>query len=280
MPPQEQKYRQLLDDGFCVYEGILDARMLTDLREKTDRLLEIQSAEDRAQQRTTGSMVPIVCDPFFADVIIWPKALEALSELGFRTPTFSDGYIISKPPHSPRLFWHYDWFAWEDPRSYEPVPPQVFLMYYLSDTRPENGCLRAIPGSHRNHNPLHDMIDNPHSRALAQGDNLGAVEFSNRPDEIDVLIRAGALLIGDARLLHATHANDTDQKRTLLTLWYQPDLRSLPDRMQAQMAAKAQHVPESWPEDARRKVEGILAYYSGSAEPYERTLYRKKPYRS
>src|SRR5690606_33776151 len=128
----------------------------------------------------------------------------------------SDGYIISKPPHSPRLFWHYDWFAWEDPRSYEPIPPQVFLMYYLSDTTPMNGCLRVIPGSHREHNPLHDLIDAPHSQTLAQGDHLNSVEFSNRPDEMDVPIKAGDLLLGDARLLHASHANETDERRTLL----------------------------------------------------------------
>ena len=64
--------------------------------------------------------------PFFADIITYKPALEALARLGYRQPTFSDGYIISKPPHSPRLFWHYDWFAWEERRNYEPEPPQVF----------------------------------------------------------------------------------------------------------------------------------------------------------
>ena len=209
----------------------------------TERVLETLSSEDRARQITTGSMMPIVSDPFFAEIIAWPKALAALAALGFASPTFSDGYIISKPPHSPRLFWHYDWFAWEDPRSHEPVPPQVFLMYYLTDTRPENGCLRVIPGSHRTHNPLHDVIDAPHSKELAEGEHLDRVEFSRRPDEVDVPIKAGDLLLGDARLLHATHANNSDEGRTLLTLWYQPDLKSLPERMQAQMAAKAQRIP-------------------------------------
>ena len=271
-----QKYNQLLRDGFCLFEDVLDASMFDTLRVMTEKLLSAQSEEDRTRQRTTGSMLPIVADPFFADVIAWPKALAALATLGFDSPSFSDGYIISKPPHSPRLFWHYDWFAWEDPRSYDPVPPQVFLMYYLSDTRPENGCLRVIPGSHINHNALHDLIDSPHSKELAQGNKLDSVEFSNRPDEIDVPIRAGDLLLGDARLLHATHANDTDQPRTLLTLWYQPDLQSLPERMQAQMAAKSQRVPDFWPDLARNKVEALLSRYDGPAQPYERTLYRPK----
>ncbi len=60
--------------------------------------------------------------------------------------------------------------------------------------------------------------------------------------------------IGDARLLHAAHANATDQRRTLITLWYQPDRASLPERVQAQMAR-----------------------YDGAASPYRRTLYRPRP---
>jgi phytanoyl-CoA hydroxylase len=275
-PGDEQKHMQLFRDGFCVFENAIDAQMMAELRARADQILAAQTEADRQRQRTTGSMALIVSDPFFADIIAHPNALVALASLGYHQPTFSDGYIISKPPRSPRLFWHYDWFAWEDPRSYEPEPPQVFLMYYLSDTCPENGCLRVIPGSHVNHNSLHDIIAAPHSEALARGENLDSVEFSRRPDEIDVPIRAGDLLLGDARLLHATHSNDSDERRTLLTLWYQPDLRALPERMQAQMAAKAQRIPENWPPRARQKVEALLARYEGDAVPYERSLYRPR----
>ncbi len=210
-------------------------------------------------------------------MIALPQALQCLAALGFDQPTFSDGYIISKPAHSPPLFWHYDWFAWEDPRSYEPVPPQVFLMYYLTDTNRQNGCLRVIPSSHLQHNALHDVLRAPHSQELgAAHDVVAAVEFSTRPDEIDVPVRAGDVVIGDARLLHAAHSNETDERRTLITLWYQPDLCSLPERMQAQMAHKVQQLPETWPPEAKALVTPLLARYEGSAEPYARSLYRSK----
>jgi ectoine hydroxylase-related dioxygenase (phytanoyl-CoA dioxygenase family) len=269
-----QKYDQLIEDGYCLFETVLDAEMLRVLRQVTDRLLDAQSDEARARQRTTGSMIPVTSDPFFADLIIWPRALESLATLGFPRPTFSDGWIISKPPRSPRLFWHYDWFAWEDPRSYEPEPMQLFLMYYLTDTTRENGCLRVIPGSHRQHNPLHDLIAAPHSKSLAQGEDLSAAEFALRPEEVDVPVRAGDLLVGDARLLHASHENQSDEHRTLITLWYQPDLQSLPERMQAQMAKKAQQPPDSWPKEAREKIAPLLAHYEGEAEPYEKSFFR------
>ena len=265
---------QLMHDGFCVFENALSHQMLQTLRDVTSRLIDAQSDEHRERFRSQGSMIRIIEDPLFANLIAWPAALAALHTLGFAHPSFSDGYIISKPPHSPRLFWHYDWFAWEDPRSYELSPPQVFLMYYLTDTRRENGCLRVIPGSHVAHNPLHDVLAAPHSEAISKAD-AQRVEFDNRPDEVDVPVRAGDLLIGDARLLHATHANEIDERRTLLTLWYQPDLRSLPERMQAQMAKKAQRI-DHWRADARAKVQSLWASYSGDAAPYERSLYRRR----
>ena len=53
------------------------------------------------------------------------------------------------------------------------------------------------------------------------------------------------------RLLHAAHENHSDERRTLITLWYQPDLKSLPEGMQAQMAAKTQPIPTDWPAEAQ-----------------------------
>jgi hypothetical protein len=46
--------------------------------------------------------------------------------------------------------------------------------------------------------------------------------------------------------------------------------------MQAQMARKAMPIPESWPKEAREKVEPLSARYEGDAEPYGRTLYRPR----
>jgi ectoine hydroxylase-related dioxygenase (phytanoyl-CoA dioxygenase family) len=174
------------------------------------------------------------------------------------------------------LFWHYDWFTWEDPASYAPLPLQVALMYYLVDTTRENGCLRVIPGSHIHHNPLHDLLAAPHSAELSTATNMERAEFWDRPDEVDVPITAGDVLIADARLLHAAHANETDERRTLITLWYQPDFAALPERMQAQIAKKAQQPPATWPQAAVNRVAPMLARYTGTAEPYGRSLYQPR----
>jgi ectoine hydroxylase-related dioxygenase (phytanoyl-CoA dioxygenase family) len=85
---------------------------------------------------------------------------------------FSSGFVISKPPQSPPLFWHYDWAAWNHPYSYEVFPAQIFLMLYLVDTTPANGCLRVIPKSHIEDHPLHDVMGLPHAEELQRAKNL------------------------------------------------------------------------------------------------------------
>ena len=194
-------YAELTERGFVVFEDVLREPLLSTLRTITDVLCSARPAAEVARRRSQGTMLSIMSDPAFADLIAWQPAIERLAAMGFEGATFTDGYIISKPPRSPRLFWHYDWFAWRDPGAFDVVPQQVFLMYYLTDTTPENGCLRVLPGSHRRHHPLRDRIGNPHDESLSRALDSDDPAFSTQPDEVDVPVRAGDLVIGDARTL-------------------------------------------------------------------------------
>ena len=262
----------LLQGGYCLVPGVLDAGMLGRLRAATDLMLDTQTEEHKTRNRSQGSMFSFkdTTNSVFAELIALPTALDALARLGFTEVTYTDGYLISKPPHSPQLFWHYDWFAWAEPEMFAAAPPQVFLMYYLTDTCRDNGCLRVIPGSHTRHNRLHDVLAEPHSEVLGRAERLDRVEFGRRPDEVDVAVRAGELVIGDARLLHASHPNGSDRRRTVLTLWYQPDYPSLPERVKAQMVAKTQPLAEEWSAEGKALVRALHPVYDGPAQPHPR----------
>ena len=105
----ESCYQQSLKDGFCIFENVVDSDMLAALRQRPITCSMDKARKIYWRQRTTGSMFVIMQHPFFADIITYRPALDALARLGYGQPTFTDGYIISKPAHSPRLFWHYDW---------------------------------------------------------------------------------------------------------------------------------------------------------------------------
>jgi hypothetical protein len=44
--------------------------------------------------------------------------------------------------------------------------------------------------------------------------------FSDHPDQVDVAVKAGSLVMADARVLHAAHRNQTDVRRTLVLAWH------------------------------------------------------------
>ena len=242
----KEKYDQLIADGYCVVKNVLTEEMLERLRTVTSELLDAQTEDARAAYRSSGSMISVYTHSLFAELVVYPRTLQAMEALGFLRPKWSSGYVISKPPQSPPLFWHQDWWGWNDPCSYTALPQQLFLMYYLVDTTPSNGCLRVIKGSHLNRHPLHDILPSAHGEALQRVDDTDHPAYQHFPDEVDIPVKAGDLVIGDSRLLHASHGNQSDEHRTVITLWYHPFFALLPVGMQAHIGRLRQSL--AWSE--------------------------------
>jgi hypothetical protein len=267
-PEQDPRYAQIREEGYCLFENVLDAPMLDELRRVTDALLDAYSPEEAHKYRYQGSNLGISYQhPVFPRLFTWPSALEALRALGFPSPVFWSAFCLSKPPHAPPLYWHQDWWGWDEPVSGLPTPSQVFLMYYLTDTTRENGCLRVLPGTHCRRIDLHDLLPSAHSEETYEA-HPNSVQFLSHPDEVDVPVKAGDLVIGDARLLHAAHANQTDQRRTCLTLWYLPDFENLPEGIQAFATQHRPLPPPDFVETPQsRFLAGMVPHYSGTASP-------------
>ena len=260
-----EDFDRLVKDGYCIVPDVLEDELLARLRATTDRLLDDQSEELRAQQRSTGSMIDVVCDAIFAELVPYPRAMQVFEELGFLRPKWMSGYVISKPPGSPALFWHQDWWGWDDPSSYTPLLQQLFLMYYLVDTTPHNGCLRLLSGSHRKRHPLHEAVPVAHTEDLRQIADPDHPAYRSVAEEVDVPVRAGDLVIGDARLLHSAHANKSESRRTVITLWYFPYFELLSDSLRAAIAERSAN--RGWTPQAERMVAHLRPTYGGHAEP-------------
>lgn len=267
MKIESENYTKLIADGFCVFEQVLDEAMLTRVRAASNRLLGAQSVEHFAAQKSTGSMISVYEDPFFAELVAYPPALNALAALGFSKPRWSSGFVICKPPHSPALFWHQDWACWDDPSSYMDTPLQLFLMYYLVDTDIHNGCLRAIKGSHRRRHPMHDAVPVAHTDELRSITDPDHPAYQPVADEVIVPVKAGDVVIGDARLLHGSYGNQSDRSRTVITLWYHPNFESAPECIQADVSLWPQGQIESWPASTQEHIQALIPTYSGTVEP-------------
>ena len=262
-------------DGFYIFRNVLDEALLERLRAASDASLAEQDEQHFAEQVATGSMI-LVNGPFierypvFAEFIAHPGILQTLDRLGFADPKFGHGRVISKPPHSPPLFWHEDGRFWDDPVSYTPVPIQAFLMSYLTDTTPENGCLRVIPGSHLKRHALHDLVPESHThqnRLYQNTDHNPA--FAHYEDEIDVPLRAGDCVAEYGTLFHSSHANDSDTRRTCLTMWYYPAFPDLPEPTRASVASVEHGLrfSDDAPPDVAALLRPFEISYAGAAEP-------------
>jgi hypothetical protein len=69
------------------------------------------------------------------------------------------------------------------------------------------------------------------------------------------------------RLLHSARANKTDQRRTVITLWYHPRYYDLPEAMRARLAKH--RIPDHWSEEAAEKIEPLMPVYEGECEDLE-----------
>ena len=192
------------------------------------------SAEHRERNRSQGSLVLIADYPEFGRLLGHPALSKIFDELEFRDPKFSSGYIISKPPKSPALFWHQDWWGWNEPSSFTDQMAQVFVMIYLQDTTPQNGCLRFIQGSHGKLHDLHYI--NAHTESLSRVENPRDRLFESLPDQAAIPVNSGDVIVGDARLIPGAFPNEQSADRTLITLWFHLNYNALTPALQSRIS--------------------------------------------
>jgi Phytanoyl-CoA dioxygenase (PhyH) len=137
------------------------------------------------------------------------------------------GYISSKEPHTPPLWWHQDWWCWNHPVSFRNAAPQIALLLYLTDTSEVNGALRILPGTHLHSAPIHALLPEAHSSDAERLDPAHPA-FTELPGQKTFSLRAGDAIVLDYRVLHGTHANRSAMRRDALLLTFAPSWCSLP----------------------------------------------------
>lgn len=263
---------QLAQDGFCLVPDVLTGEQLDSLRVMARQKLADAQSEHLQRYAHHGSLLPLhSTDRAVHDLLISSELGAAFQGLGFTDPRWISGYVIAKPPKSPGLWWHQDWWGWGHPNSYLPEPTQIFCMLYLEPTTVANGCLRAMPGTHLQRHPLHDALPVPHTPDI---ESRGPQDVANiyHDGEIDIKAQPGDLVIGDVRLIHATHANDSDTYRTAIDLLFLPHYDSLPDELKQHYVGQFCLPPEGWWREPDNPLIGapiarLLPTYDGAQVP-------------
>jgi len=151
-----------------------------------------------------AAIVDRVCSVIGEDVILWGSQF-------FCKPA-TDGMEVP---------WHQDGDYW-------PIAPLSTTTVWLAidDATPENGCMRYIPGSHREQKIYHHNVDDRPELVLNQVTDAASFDEALAADDE---LQAGEFSLHDVYLIHGSNPNRSSRRRAALVLRYMP-ATSLYDR--------------------------------------------------
>jgi ectoine hydroxylase-related dioxygenase (phytanoyl-CoA dioxygenase family) len=142
-------------DGWALLPGFLSAGELVSIR--ANIASSLLAREPTCVRQPGNDLLPLRWDDFIVAEILRSKTHVQQIRDALAAPDLKwiSGYISTKAPQSPALWWHQDWWCWDHPISFVPAAPQVAVLCYLTDTNERNGALRVLSGSHHASMPVH-----------------------------------------------------------------------------------------------------------------------------
>jgi hypothetical protein len=173
---------------------------------------EAEVRDDRARLSMLRSY-PAQLLPSFAGLIRHPRLIEAVSQIiGPDLLVWSCGFFIKEPDSGSYVSWHQDLNYWGLDGDRE-----VTAWFALTPATVENGCMRFVPGSHRQQDVPHVDSFAP-DNLLTRGQEI-AVEV-DEASAVNVLLRAGQASFHHGHMFHASAPNRTNSRRLGVAIRY------------------------------------------------------------
>jgi len=144
-----------------------------------------------------AQIVELVSGVIGEDVILWGcHVFCKLPAEGYETP------------------WHQDGHYW-------PIRPLATCTVWvaLEGSDAGNGCLRVIPGSHRDRQLFPHLTEERTDLTLSQRLSDGSFDEA---DAVDIELQPGQMSLHDVYMIHGAEANHAAQRRTGVALRYMP----------------------------------------------------------
>ena len=211
-------------DGFVVPQWRLPDTRVATMREALEELLRrnpgvrpeklVSAHVERAGQGAdNGEGVRGVAD--FLNLARDPDIVDLVASLIGDDVILWGAHVFCKPAGDGfETPWHQDGHYW-------PIRPLATCTVWvaLEPSTRANGCLRVIPGSHRDrhlHPHLHeDRNDLTLQQRMAEGSFDAA-------DAVDIELQPGQMSLHDVYMIHGAAANTSAQRRTGVALRYMP----------------------------------------------------------
>jgi ectoine hydroxylase-related dioxygenase (phytanoyl-CoA dioxygenase family) len=148
-----------------------------------------------------------------AELASHPAILDVVEQLiGPDILVYNVTYIIKEANTATHVSWHQDLTYWGLSSD-----DQVSLWLALSDASAEAGCMRVIPGSHRQGRRKHIVGETDADNVLFQNQRVDGIDESQA---LVCALRPGQASLHHGWLLHASAPNRTDDRRIGLNVQY------------------------------------------------------------
>jgi hypothetical protein len=204
-PEQVEGYHR---DGFLFPIPALGASEVAYFRSCHDELDRRLGGRPSARQKAQ-------CHLHFrwaCDLATRPAILDAVEDIVGPNILVHSSTIFAKYAGDEKFIsWHQDSHYWglSEPRL-------VSAWVALSDSDPENGCLRVLPGTHLRRYP---HIERPEEKNIL-GRGLTVAEGLDEGRAVDVVLRAGEMSFHHADIVHGSNANRSPGPRVGFAIRY------------------------------------------------------------
>ncbi len=163
--------------------------------------------------------------------------------------------ILCKHPHDPRnVSWHQDGYH----SGFDQIPT-TSAWIALSDSTSENGCMRVIPGSHKEGALDHVMLESEEA-LLRKGAEVQVEVDETRAR--DLVLKAGEMSLHQVHIIHGSNPNRSDRKRVgFIVRFVTPEFRQTnAPVVRARGTADCRHLPLLQEPPSGSVGEGIAAW--------------------
>lgn len=202
-------------EGYAIVERAIDDTLVAAGRRHIEWLLD--RYPDRKPEELTHDLV--VRDPFWVRLVTDERLLDIVeSFIGADIALFASHYIAKPPGEGQPVLWHQDGVYW-------PISPKtdvITVWLALDQTRPANGCMQVIPGSHtlalqeiRENTEIENVLDSEIDMDI------------NESDAIPIELEPGDISLHHPNILHGSENNRSYTWRRGLTIRYIPATTSI-----------------------------------------------------
>lgn len=215
----DDELAQYREQGFVVPRFRLSAERVGILREALDRVIQ-DNPDTRPEQLVSVHIAGknaegVTGHETFMDIASDERIVDAVSQLIGPDVILWGCQSFCKPPgDGMEVPFHQDGNYW-------PIRPLATCTVWIAidDSVVENGCLRVIPGSHRDRQ-LVDHLQEDRDRLVLNQRVVDGVFDEN--DAVEVELEAGQMSMHDVYMIHGSNPNLSSRRRAGLAIRYMP----------------------------------------------------------